>query len=55
MGEILREFDFADFESLTKAAYVLLRVRRVDSANLFWDTHNRMIWSTNRMWVLLGH
>ena len=62
VGEILREFDFADFESLTdlrKQAYVALRAFKSGlsvSANLFldgWDTHNRNdLGQTNRMWVL---
>ena len=61
VGEILREFNFADFESLSdlrKQAYVALRALSglSVSANLFldgWDTHSKNdLGQTNKMWVL---
>ena len=62
VGEILREFNFADFESLSdlrKQSYVALRAFKSGlsvSANLFldgWDTHNNNdLGQTNKMWVL---
>ena len=62
VGQILSEFDFADFESLSdlrKQAYVALRAFKSGlsvSANLVlegWDTHGRNdLLQTDKMWLL---